>query len=211
MAIYKSNEVFSGVHYQLWKIDEEVDQLREGLLLSDMDLVKMSSIHHPDKIKEFLALRHLVKSFFGENQEIEYNSNGKPFLKNSDIPISFSHTLGFAGILVGENAKIGLDLEVKRQNILRIAPRFMNLEENASLSDDHQIEHLLFYWGAKEVIVKIEDDKKLNFKNSISVSPFTYSQNCKSQAQLISKKTRCAYDINFENLGDLLVTCGLKK
>lgn len=211
MAIFKSNEVFSGVQYLIWKIEEDVDQLRQGLLLSKSDTVKLSLIHHTDKIKEFLALRQLIKSFFGENRNIEYNSNGKPFLQGSEIPISFSHTFGFAGILVGGNTNIGLDLEVRRENILRIAPRFMNEQEKASLSEKNPIEHLLFYWGAKETIVKIEDNKKLSFKNSISVSPFSYSGLVKTKAQLSTDILRSDYDIIFENLGDLLVTCAIKK
>lgn len=211
MAIIKSNEVFKGVHYLLWKIEEDVEELKSGLIFSDADEQKLSAIHHPEKKKEFLALRQLLLSFFGENQIIFYNSNGKPFLKNSNIPISFSHTNGFAGILIGAKEAVGLDLEVKRENILKIAPRFMNDQESASLSPHYHAEHLLFYWGAKEAIVKIEDDKKLNFKRSIAITPFNYSENCQTTAQLNTELLRTNYDLIFENLGGLLITCGLKK
>ena len=111
MAIYKNNEVFPGVHYLIWKIEEDVEELQLGLELSEGDKVKLSGIHHIDKIKEFLALRQLVKFFFTENRLIQYNSNGKPSFQNHPTPISFSHTYGFAGILVGDKAEVGLDLE----------------------------------------------------------------------------------------------------
>lgn len=211
MAIYKNNEVFPGVHYLIWKIEEEIDDLALGLQLNDSDKAKLSVIHHEEKIKEFLALRQLIKYFFGENRSIRYNSNGKPFLEKNEKSISFSHTYGFAGVLFGEKAEVGLDLEVRRENILRIAPRFMNDDERDSLSKDNTMEHLLFYWGAKEVIVKMEDNKKLSFKNAISVSPFSYSPKTKSNAQLFTPQMRCEYDINYENLGELFVTCGIKK
>tara|TARA_R110002096_G_scaffold276109_3_gene469996 strand:+ start:56715 stop:57353 length:639 start_codon:yes stop_codon:yes gene_type:complete len=211
MGIFKKNVVFSEAEYLIWKIEEEVEDLKIGLKLSKADQAKLSEIHHEIKIKEFLAIRQLLKIYFGENKAIRYTPNGKPFLVDSNIPISFSHCKGFAAILIGKNSKIGIDIETDRENILRIAPKFMNSLENQSLSEDNRMQHLLFYWGAKEVVVKIEDDKTFSFKNSISVSPFSYSNKCHSQAQLISDKKRGEYDLNFENLTELLLTCGIKK
>lgn len=210
MPLFKTKEVFTSANYAIWKIDETLEQLRLGIELSVEDQARVKEISSEKRLKEFLSLRHCLKHLFGTNVMVRYSENGKPHLTDYNISVSFSHTDGFAGVIMANDIEVGLDLELKRENIQRIARRFMREEEKQSLSQENKIEHLLFYWGAKESIVKIEDNKKLDFLKNIEVEPFRFSNECDTNAYLKLKNETKRYKLTFEISDSLHISCGTR-
>lgn len=207
MPFFKSNIVLEDAKYIIWKITENLQELSKGITLSADDQHKLSSINHIEKQKEFYAIRQCLKIAFQQNTAVHYQDSGKPTLDIPDIHVSFSHCDGFAGILFSKIKKVGFDLEVARNTIERIAPRFINEPEKQSLSKTNRLEHLLFYWGAKEAIVKIEDDKKIDFKEEINITPFPYFENTQTSGHLSRSNKKQQYIFKFETLGNVQVTC----
>lgn len=209
MPLFKINIIHTHLRYLVWEITETIEELRNGITLHPSDKEKLVNINHPSKIKEFLALRQCLKMAFGENPEIFYTENGKPFTKKKDEFVSFSHTDGFATIIIGDK-NVGIDIEIPKPQIIRIAPKFMRAPETKSLSKKHQVPHLLQYWGVKEVIVKIEGDKKLDFKKEIHVTPFKFREKQNTTASLIRNEQIKKYDLYFEHHAPVYITYGSK-
>lgn len=194
----------------LWKIDESEEELKKGIILSDDETFKLDKITHPHKRKEFLALRCCLKEFYGQNPEVHYHDTGKPYLVNGDY-VSFSHTKNFAGIIQSTSANIGLDLELKRERILRIAHKFMSDIEEKSIDEKTRIEHLTYYWGAKEVLVKITGNRHLNFIQQLHIKPFKYKENTKTTGKVVEQHLVRESEIHFEKMDELYLTYGYLK
>ncbi len=155
----------------LWQIAESEGELMSEINLSKSDESRYHSFTKELKRKEFLAVRHSVKNIFGETRQLLYNSEGKPFLENGPH-ISVSHTKGFAGVIVSSKQAVGIDLELEREQIARIAPKFIRPAEEKSLHAKETLAHLTHYWGAKECLVKITGNRKLDFIKQLHVQPF---------------------------------------
>ena len=85
--------------------------------------------------------------------------NGKPFIKDNQINISFSSTQQFCAIALGQNMQLGVDIEpIKYDSEYRqMAKMFFSEEENKFLeriSDEKLTEAFLKIWTAKEAFIK---------------------------------------------------------
>lgn len=210
MPLFIRKEIDSTATLLLWKITETEQELFHQITLRPSDKERFKRFTHENKRKEFLALRCLLCQYFGVNPEVFYTADGKPYLKNNHF-ISFSHSRQYAGIIVSKSVEVGLDLELYREGILRIAHKFMRQEEDASINEDTRVAHTTYYWGAKEVMVKITGDRKHNFLTELSVNPFEYSVKTESKGLIKTKtysKEVCLY---FEKQEDLFITYGWEK
>ncbi len=210
MPLFARKEIDSTAVLLLWKITEEESELLSLITLHTSDKERFKRFTHQNKRKEFLALRCCLSEYFGQNPEVFYTIDGKPYLSNNHF-ISFSHSRQYAGVMVSKAAEVGLDLELHREGILRIAHKFMRPEEDATVIEENRIAHTTYYWGAKEVMVKITGNRKLNFLKELAVKPFTYSSYQKSTG-LINTKTYCKeVCLFFEKQEDLYITYGWEK
>ncbi len=207
MPLFTRKEIDSKASLILWEINEKEDDLLSQITLHPSDSERFKRFTHENKRKEFLALRCCLSEYFGENPEVFYTEDGKPYLKNDHF-VSFSHSRQYAGIIVSKSVEVGLDLELYREGILRIAHKFMRPEEDASLAEETKIEHITYYWGAKEVMVKITGDRKHNFLTELSVKPFDYSNCVQSTGFISAKNYRKQVCLFFEKKDDLFITYG---
>jgi phosphopantetheinyl transferase (holo-ACP synthase) len=109
-------------------------------------------------------LTHLLKS---ETFELEYTLHNKPFLKNRTEHISISHSHDKLAIIINTLENTGIDIELMRDNVLKIRHKFLNDAEAAFTGDI--IENLITFWAAKEVLYKIYGLKNLDFKANLLV------------------------------------------
>ncbi len=210
MPLFARKKIDSTADLLIWKIAEDESELLSQIILHPSDRERFKKFSHENKRKEFLALRCCLREFFGENPEVFYTTDGKPYLKNNYF-VSFSHSRHYAGIIVSNSGEVGIDLELHRAGILRIAHKFMRPEERASLNDETQIPHTTYYWGAKEVMVKITGNRKHNFLTELSVKPFVYSDNTRSTGMITTKNYSKEVSLFFEKQEDLYITYGREK
>ena len=133
--------------------------------------------------------------------------NGKPFLDQQE-KISFSHTRGYSSIIISRSLEVGLDLELYRPGIRKVARKYMRDEESKTLEDETDVEHLLAYWGAKEVMVKITGNRRLDFRRELRVSPFTYRPFQRINGFIYRDGEEKRVRIYTQEVGDLYVTLG---
>ncbi|NOU61481.1 4'-phosphopantetheinyl transferase superfamily protein [Marinifilum caeruleilacunae] len=176
MPFSKHLEICEGCNLYIWKIEEEVDVLKNLVKLSEKEKVKYDSFKSESRKKEYLATRLLVQKYIGSNLIIENNEHGRPFLLNSDLNISISHTKNFAAIFVCKDAKPALDMEYLSDRVHRIARRFLSETEVKNISKDHKTLHLYQHWCAKECLIKFYGKKDVHLIDELKIHPFQAGQ-----------------------------------
>ncbi|WP_010251083.1 4'-phosphopantetheinyl transferase family protein [Myroides injenensis] len=168
MPLLKQHIVNSNTQVSIWEIDESVENLFANIELreeSRLRLSKMKSIEHQ---KGFLAVRHLLVNAGYSDFDLYYDENGKPFLKDGRF-ISISHSFQYASIIISTE-NVGIDIEKKRDKIIRIANKFCNDNELLLVeSSTNAIDALTEIWCTKEAMYKMCDSKSLSFKNNMYV------------------------------------------
>ena len=156
----------------IWKIEESIEELQRNNPLkvySQNRLYQMKSVSHQ---KGFLAVRKILNHLHLNDYDLFYDEKGKPQLTTSQH-ISISHSFDFAVILLS-NKNCGVDIEIQKEKILKIGPRFCNephLNENY-FNEVERIKKYTIAWGIKESIFKIKNIEGISFPEHIFVNPF---------------------------------------
>ena len=147
--------------------------------------------------RAFLSIRHLMALEGYEDRHLFYNEFGKPFLVDG-AHISISHSHNFTGIVVSTSQEVGIDIEKRREKILRIAHKFTPLHEYRTLANaDALVQKLTRVWCAKESLYKIYAQPGLSFLNHIVVNDFTL-EDAKTTAEIHYKGNKTQYRVNFD-------------
>jgi phosphopantetheinyl transferase len=171
-----AHHTFDGGGIAIWHITETADELYAQLDARCYD-AQLAEKKNETRRAEWLAVRLLVKEFFGPDAEVVYHPTGRPYLKDSSIHISISHTRNYAAVAYHYHSPIGVDIEYISNRVERISDRFTSPEE-AEYIDVHGIqERQLFHlinWSAKESIYKLLDDARMaEFKTTFHIAPYS--------------------------------------
>jgi 4'-phosphopantetheinyl transferase len=175
MPLYKTITVNAATKVLIWKIEESFDALLKNieLTIENTDrLNKMKSVLHQ---KGFLSIRHLLAIEGYTDYDLFYDANGKPHLTDG-VHVSITHSFIFSAIILSD-IKVGIDVEKKRDKILRIAHKFNAVKELSKLSLTSRIRKLTAIWCAKESLYKGFNSAGLSFLNHIHIEDFGLDQN----------------------------------
>src|SRR5699024_774298 len=79
----------------------------------------------------------------------------------------------YAAVMMSDNGEVGIDLELVKPKIVRIANKFMKADELTTIGNDH-IEKLYACWCAKEAVYKLQGNKGVSLKDNITIQPFDF-------------------------------------
>jgi 4'-phosphopantetheinyl transferase len=133
---------------------------------------KLDEYKSENRQLEWLSVRRLLRELRGKPTQIVYNDQRKPFLFNSDMNISISHSRDLTAIMLSKNKKIGLDLEYMSHNIEKVAHKFLNEDEFIVDDPSKQKFHMYIHWCAKEALYKLCDKQDINFRKNLTLEPF---------------------------------------
>lgn len=196
MPLYKTIQANEHTRVYVWKIEESVDDLHDNIYLNKRSISRIEKMKSELHQRGFMSVRYLLKEAEYTDDDLFYTDDGKPHLKDGNR-ISITHSYTFSAIIVSTR-QVGIDMEMNREKIKRIAHKFVDLE-NEFLKEENLIEQLTVIWGAKESLYKIHPDGGLLFKQHLPIEPF----------QLTDKKTKGwikkdnyyeNYDIYFEHI-----------
>jgi 4'-phosphopantetheinyl transferase EntD len=92
---------------------------------------------------------------------------------------------------------VGIDIEMQRDKILRIASKFTPLEEYKTLANtDALVRKLTIVWGAKESLYKIYAQHGLSFMHHIDVKDFSF-EDSETTAEILYHGDATSYQIHF--------------
>ena len=141
------------------------------------------------RLREWLAVRVLLKKHLGEEKEIDYTVSGKPYLTDSSYHISISHTKGFVALAWDKNHPVSIDIERIAKRVENVEDRFLNETEKHQLSPENRLIHLLLHWSAKETLFKYMDENDIDFKTQLHILPFKPLINQQSTIKAFETRT----------------------
>ncbi|PHQ29764.1 4'-phosphopantetheinyl transferase family protein [Leeuwenhoekiella nanhaiensis] len=196
MPLFKTITPNPTTQVYIWKVEESVEELEKNVNLTPHCRARLESMKSELHRRGFLSIRHLLHEAGYTDQDLFYTDNGKPHLQDGKY-ISITHSYNFTAIIVSDDTEVGIDIEMQRDKILRIASRFTPLKEYHTLAnDDALIRKLTIVWGAKESLYKIYGVKGISFLKHIYVEDFDFDD-AKSSATINYKGKKSNYAIDF--------------
>ena len=196
MPIYKTITVSPTTKVYIWKVMEPEAQLGINVELTPHCQNRMDGMKSEDHRRAFLSIRHLLAEAGYTDFDLAYDDFGKPHLKDGNY-ISITHSHNFTGIIVSETDEVGIDIEMQRDKILRIAHKFTPIEEYRTLANTEAIiRKLTIVWGAKEALYKIYAQQGLSFLKHINVMDFAF-EDTRTVAEITYKGQKSHYEITF--------------
>ena len=155
----------------VWEMTESGDELCRLIALTKSDQCVMEKLTVERREKEFLTVRILLSGLMDCYPEIGHDSHRKPFLVNSKLNLSISHSRVLAAVILSDNP-VGIDTEETTRSVAKIAPRFLTEDELLWTSEsDDPGKAQLFCWSCKEAVFKIMGIPGLDFRVNMQVSP----------------------------------------
>ena len=187
MPLFKTIHINSRTQILVWKVTESYAELLEQVVLNDSNRIRLDGMKSEMHQRAFLSVRKLLQQAGYNDFDLYYDVFGKPHLNDGKF-ISITHSHEFSAIIISDET-VGIDIELQRDKITRIADKFCDSEfQFLDLDSDEYIRKLTVIWGIKEAVFKIRNEKGISFKNHISVCDF----------ELESKQTIA--ELHFDNL-----------
>lgn len=161
----------NGTRVLVWRLEETPQELlalcRESAIPTN-DLLEMPVHRQREKAVE----RLLLCLAFGRPVTLDHTDQGAPFVVDSDVNISITHTSRLVALALDNRQVVGLDAELAgRRQVLRVRSKFLNAGEQQFIDPDDLIAHIVA-WTAKEAIIKAERNSAIDWTNGISLEPF---------------------------------------
>ena len=183
----------------IWKITESFEELRSQVVLKEKTQLRLNGMKSQMHQRAFLSVRMLIQEMGFTDKDLHYDEFGKPYFDCHNY-ISITHSHHFAAIIISEET-VGIDMELQREKILRIADKFVDTETsylNTQNTPDY-IKELTVIWGAKEAIFKIRNEKGISFKDHIRVNAFSLDKNL-TEASLHFNDLVVDFDVHYKEI-----------
>ena len=172
MALYLHKELDDDAQLYVWEITETEQELLASTAVPDDELEELNFTRSEARRKEKLATRALLNEIFPEKLYLGHHDNGKPFLQNTAMEISISHTERFVAILLHPDEDLGIDIECLNRDFSAVEKKALSEDEIEDLSDKKRTLQLAIYWCAKEAIYKRMSLYGVDFAEQIEIERF---------------------------------------
>lgn len=228
MPLYQTLSINETTTAYFWRITEELTSLFRAVSLSELSQKRLDGMKSESHQKGFLAVRMLLQHLGYSDEELTYDAFGKPHLQvkrqmlegksnktitHNSLPytkhISISHSHEFSCICISDQ-EVGIDIELQKEKILKIASRFMDVRHLVQLSTEEQIAKATTVWGIKEAIFKIKNEKGISFPYHIFEADFKLSD-ATTQAELHFNQQVEPFTIHFQPIANYIFVCALRQ
>lgn len=174
MPLVLKNNIDQHTVLGLWKIAESEEALLASLQLKPHEWETINALGGEKRRLHWLSTRVLLRTLLATKEYIDcqIDEHGKPFLVDSDIHISLSHSFDYAAVLISHGKQVGVDIELIKPKISVIKHKFLSDEELNWPQMADNLNGLYVCWCAKEAIYKWHGKKGLAFKRDMCIQPF---------------------------------------
>ena len=210
MPLYKTINFNSTTLILVWKITESLEQLYNEVTLNTTNSIRFNGMKSKLHQRAFLSVRKLLQKKGYTDFDLEYDEFGKPHLKDGNH-ISISHSHEFSTIIIS-NQKVGIDIELQREKIIKIADKFVGYEFEFlnKQNQEEYIKRLTVIWGIKESIFKICNEIGISFKNHIQAKAFEMKDQLGS-ASLHFQNNKEDFSFHFEEIENFILVYVFEK
>lgn len=210
MPLYKTIIISPHIKVLIWKVEETEAWLSDRIDLTPKCQNRLTGMRSELHRRGFLSIRHLLAEEGYVDRDLFYDEVGKPHLKDGRF-ISITHSHEFTGIIISQFDEVGIDIELQREKILRIANKYTPLEEYRTVANvDALVRKLTIVWGAKESLFKIYAQPGLSFLQHIDITDFSFSDT-RTTGTINYKGKTSNYDINFMEFEGYTCVYAVKK
>ncbi|WP_207429125.1 4'-phosphopantetheinyl transferase superfamily protein [Pedobacter sp. SYSU D00535] len=205
LAYYKHLDATTA--FGVWKIEETAEELYSSLQLNKDEEAYLQTLNNGKRNLHWLSTRVLLRKMLNTEKYIDcqVDEDGKPYLVNFPHHISFSHSFDYAAVMVSEDKPVGIDIELVKTKIDRVAKKFLCPDELAFIDNVHRIEHLYICWCAKEAIYKLQGKRNVSFKNHIRLNRFNYQEEGCFSARLEVDQECKSFEVYYEAFKDYMI------
>ena len=207
MPLYKTINFNITTKILIWKITESFEQLRNEVQLNDKNTIRLNGMKSQMHQRGFLSVRKLLQEANYTDFDLYYDKFGKPHLNDKKY-ISITHSHEFSAIIIS-NETAGIDIELQREKIIKIADKFNDDDFTYSDQADY-IKKLTVIWGAKEAVFKIRNEAGISFKDHIKVQKFENNDK-QTIAELHFDKLIKDFNIYFEEIENFTLVYAFEK
>jgi phosphopantetheinyl transferase len=170
VPIFFQHQINEATRLGIWKIEET-----EEFFLSNVPLQK--EVTHPHKRLQHLAGRFLLQFLFPDfpYELIRIADTHKPYLPAEQYHFSISHCGDYAAAIVSSSQRVGIDIEIPAEKVVKIKEKFLSEEENSNFEiriskmATQKLASLTVLWSAKESVFKWYGNGKVDFRQHIQL------------------------------------------
>ncbi len=207
MPLFYQQNINPTTQLAIWKIEEAEDFFQEKVVLKQ-------SIKHPHKRLQHLAGRYLLQIISPDFplNDIEISVTQKPFLANGMFFFSISHCANFAAAIVSTTLQVGLDIEIEKETVAKIAHKFLhsseqNFIEKLDLGNDSKTApnytHLTILWSAKEAMFKWWGKGEVDFSEMMIIDEFDLKSSKTLSATFVANTRKIPLLLEYKIFTDL--------
>ncbi len=168
MPVFFQQQINEHTRLGVWKI-EETEEFFRG------NVPQHREVTHPHKRLQHLSGRFLLQFLFPDFPYglIQIADTKKPFLPNDQYHFSISHCGDYAAAIVSLHQRVGIDVEIPVEKVLRIQDKFLTREEQQIFNVQYSVESTkmaTLLWSSKEAVFKWYGDGGVDFKKHIHLS-----------------------------------------
>ncbi len=207
MALVYLRELDNDTRFAIWRIEETAEDLISRLQLDAREKEVLSKLNKGKRTLHWLATRVLLRHMLDTPGYIDCPSdeNGKPYLANFPYKISLTHSFDYVSVMMSANREVGIDLELIKPKILRIANKFMKDEELALIDPAHEILQLYACWCAKEAVYKLQGNRGVSFRENMTILPFEYQNQGVLSLRLESEDRNHTFRVHYERFQEYML------
>lgn len=159
----------------IWEISESTEELSKEFDSPSILQKILNETRTEKRRKERITAHIILKYLLGESKEIKHDANNAPYIEDSNLHISISHTNSMVVVAISNNP-IGIDIEDRARKQLQLSHKFTTKQEKEWIDNCKTIEEKQLIaeviWSAKEAIYKLANIKGLLFESEIEITPF---------------------------------------
>ena len=199
MALYLKKELDDNARIYVWEITESEEELMASTAVPENELEDLAYTRSAARRREKLATRALLNEIFPEKLYLGHHDNGKPYLQNTAMEISISHTNRFVAILLHPDEDLGIDIESLDRDFSAVEKKALSEDELEDLDERKKTLQLAIYWCAKEAIYKRMSVSGVDFAEQIEVEGFNPRDEGEIEATFTHKDgTELEFELGYE-------------
>ena len=204
LSFIKIIDVSDSIRIALYPVNKA--HFLSAAFLPPNDLLRFESIMHPVKRAEFLSSRFALHTLI-EDYRLAYDDR-RPVLINPGH-ISITHSRIWAGAIYSEEKRIGLDVEEKRDKIIRLSSKFIREDEREFMDTDSDYKCQVI-WSAKEAMYKLWKHGNVLFRENLKVFPFEKARIGETTGHIMmDEQIEC--EIHYRDLPNSLLVYAIEK
>ena len=203
MPIFFQQDIDQDTKLGVWKIEEG-----EDFFLASVR--PQRNVTHPHKKLQHLAGRYLLKFLFPDFplSLILIADTKKPYLENEAYHFSISHCGDFAAAIVSKTKRVGVDIEIPTEKIIRIAHKFLHPSERLIIDNwnGDKKELLTLFWSSKEAMFKWWGKGNIDFSEMLRLSGDILQNQGFLSGNFIKNEVNVSFPIAFKIFSQLVLT-----